>query len=94
VQGLVSHFNVDSRVGWVNRVLVGTELHRWHHAAGVNGNYAAALSIWDQLFGSFVYRPGVEPDRLGVEEPNSLPADTEIVQVLLEPLGRARGHAA
>lgn len=94
VQGLVSHFNVDSRVGWVNRVLVGTELHRWHHAVGVNGNYAAVLSIWDQLFGSFVYRPGVEPDRLGVEEPERLPADTEIVGVLLEPLRSARSRSA
>lgn len=94
VQGLVSHFNVDSRVAWVNRVLVGTELHRWHHAAGVNGNYAAVLSIWDQLFGSFVYRPGVEPDHLGVEEPTTLPTDTEIIQVLLEPLGRARSRTA
>lgn len=90
VQGLVSHFNVDSRVGWVNRVLVGTELHRWHHAVGVNGNYAAVLSIWDQLFGSFVYRPGVEPERLGIEQPEAFPSDTEVVQVVLEPLGLAR----
>ncbi len=93
VQGLVSHFNVDSRVGWLNRLLVGTELHRWHHAAGVNGNYAAVLSIWDQVFGSFVYRPGVDPERLGVDDPERLPLDTEIVKVLLEPLSRARGRS-
>lgn len=87
VQGLVSHFNVDSRVGWINRLLMGTELHRWHHAAGTRGNYGAVLSIWDQLWGSFVYRPGVNPDRLGIEAPSSYPRDTEIWQVLREPFG-------
>ena len=89
VQGLVSHFNVDSRVGWLNRVLVGTELHRWHHAAGALGNYAAVLSIWDQLFGSFVYRPGEIPARLGVDEPARYPRDTDILLVLGDPLGLA-----
>lgn len=94
VQGLVSHFNVDSRVGWINRLLMGTELHRWHHAAGTLGNYGAMLSIWDQLGGSFVYRPGENPDRLGIEEPSSYPRDTEIWQVLREPFGFAhRGSA-
>jgi sterol desaturase/sphingolipid hydroxylase (fatty acid hydroxylase superfamily) len=86
VQGLVSHFNVDSRVGWVNRVLVGTELHRWHHAADVRGNYAAVLSIWDQLFGSFVYRPGHDPLRLGVAEPEANPSDMALGAVLMAPI--------
>ena len=94
VQGLVSHFNVDSRVGWLNRVLMGTELHRWHHAAGTLGNYGAVLSIWDQLFGSYVYRPGENPQRLGIESPSSYPRDTEIWQVLREPFGLARRENA
>lgn len=85
VQGLVSHFNVDSRVGFLNRLLMGTELHRWHHAVGVQGNYAAVLPIWDQLFGTYVYRPGQAPDGLGVDEPGALPADTELVRVLMDP---------
>jgi sterol desaturase/sphingolipid hydroxylase (fatty acid hydroxylase superfamily) len=89
VQGLVSHFNVDSRVGWINHLLTGTELHRWHHAAGTLGNYGAVLSIWDQLWGSFVYRPCENPDRLGLDEPSNYPRDTEIWQVLREPLGFA-----
>lgn len=85
VQGLVSHFNVDSRVGFLNRLLMGTELHRWHHAVGVQGNYAAVLPIWDQLFGTYVYRPGEAPEGLGVDEPGALPADTELVRVLMDP---------
>lgn len=86
VQGLVSHFNVDIRVGWLNRVLVGTELHRWHHAAGVQGNYAAVLSVWDQLCGSWVHRPGQHPTRLGVADPASHPVDTDLVGVLMAPM--------
>ena len=86
MQGLVSHFNVDSRVGVLNHLLVGTELHRWHHAVGVQGNYAAVLPMWDRLFGTYVYRPGETPEGLGVDEPGALPADTEWVRVLMDPM--------
>lgn len=88
VQGLVSHFNVDSRAGCFNLVLVGTELHRWHHAVGVQGNYAAVLSVWDRAFGTLIHRPGEHPDQLGVDDPDSLPRDTDWRQVLLAPLRR------
>ncbi|RVU43381.1 sterol desaturase family protein [Rubrivivax rivuli] len=88
VQGLVSHFNVDSRAGWFNHLLVGTELHRWHHAVGVQGNYAAVLSVWDRLFGTLVYRPGENPGHLGVDDPDHLPRDTDWRRVLWAPLRR------
>jgi sterol desaturase/sphingolipid hydroxylase (fatty acid hydroxylase superfamily) len=32
LQGVVSHFNVDMRLGWLNYVVVGNELHRYHHS--------------------------------------------------------------
>ncbi len=78
-QGLVSHFNVDSRVGWLNHLLVGTELHRYHHSATAAEaqNYGAVTSLWDQLFGTFVYRPGHAPAQLGLDEPARYPADTD-----------------
>lgn len=86
-QGLVSHFNVDSRVGPLNHLLVGTELHRYHHSAdpAEAGNYGAVLSVWDQLFGTFVYRPGAAPAALGVADPQAHPRDTQIAAVLREP---------
>ena len=86
-QGLVSHFNVDSRVGPLNHLLVGTELHRHHHSAdpAEAGNYGAVLSVWDQLFGTFVYRPGAAPAALGVADPQAHPRDTQIAAVLREP---------
>lgn len=89
-QGLVSHWNVDSRVGWLNRVLVGTELHRHHHSADPAelGNHGAVLSVWDQLFGTWVYRPGQLPRAFGLDEPAHYPADTELLKVLALPFRR------
>ena len=87
MQGFFSHFNVDIRAGWVNYVLMGTELHRYHHSADPveAKNYAAVVTLWDQLFGTFYYRPGVVPQRLGVGHPEIYPQDRELIKVLALP---------
>jgi sterol desaturase/sphingolipid hydroxylase (fatty acid hydroxylase superfamily) len=87
LQGFVSHFNVDIRAGWVNYFLMGTELHRYHHSAnpGEAKNYAAVVTLWDLLFGTFYYRPGVVAQRLGVEHPAHYPHDRELLKVLALP---------
>jgi sterol desaturase/sphingolipid hydroxylase (fatty acid hydroxylase superfamily) len=87
LQGVVSHFNVDMRVGWLNYVLVGNELHRYHHSTDISEakNYGAVVPLWDIVFGTFVYRPGVAPRRLGVEDPTAYPAEREILRVLALP---------
>jgi sterol desaturase/sphingolipid hydroxylase (fatty acid hydroxylase superfamily) len=87
LQGFVSHFNVDIRAGWVNYVLMGAELHRYHHSAdpAEAKNYAAVVTLWDQLFGTFYYRPGVLAQRLGMEQPGQYPADRELLKVLALP---------
>ena len=92
LQGLVSHFNVDSRVGWLNYLLMGTELHRYHHSANLAEakNFGAVVSVWDQLFGTFVYRPGAAPAALGIDDPAHYPADTQLLSVLLHPFKRPR----
>ncbi len=88
-QGLVSHFNVDARAGWFNRLFMGTELHRFHHSAdrAEAGNYAAVFSIWDQLFGSYRL-PAPAPDHLGVADRAAYPADREWLKLLLFPFAR------
>lgn len=55
VHGVLSHANVDFRLGPLNAVFSMAELHRWHHArdpALANGNYGATLLIWDWAFGT------------------------------------------
>jgi sterol desaturase/sphingolipid hydroxylase (fatty acid hydroxylase superfamily) len=88
LQGLVSHCNLDLRAGWFNYLFVGTELHRYHHSAdlGESKNYAATLSILDILFGTFVYRAGKLPDRLGVSHPERYPDSNDFWRVMKLPL--------
>lgn len=49
------HANVDYRLGWLNWVFAGAELHRWHHStnpAECNTNYGNNLIVFDTLFGT------------------------------------------
>lgn len=87
LQGLVSHFNVDIRAGWLNYVFIGTELHRYHHSADPQEgkNYGAVVSCWDLLFGTFQYLPGRAPDVLGVSDPGLYPEDVEFWRVMKLP---------
>lgn len=87
LQGLFSHYNVDIRAGFLNYIFVGTELHRFHHTADMNEskNYGQIISIWDIAFGTFVYKPGVLPERLGVAEPSQYPTSSEYWKGFLLP---------
>ena len=43
---------------WIQPLLVTTDMHRIHHSlslAQANANYGAVLSVWDRLFGSYVW---------------------------------------
>lgn len=87
LQGLVSHFNVEIKSGFLNYILVGTELHRFHHSANIEEakNFGAVTPIWDIVFGTFYYRPDKSPERLGVESPLQYPTSTQVLKVLKLP---------
>ena len=87
MHGLISHFNVDVCMGWMNYIFVGTELHRYHHSAKVSEakNYGSALSIYDLMFRTFVYRPGIPPEELGVSTSAGLPSYDRTLEVLKLP---------
>ena len=56
VHGFFQHANVAVRLGALNYVLSGPELHRWHHSrlvAESNANYANHLAVWDLVFGTY-----------------------------------------
>jgi sterol desaturase/sphingolipid hydroxylase (fatty acid hydroxylase superfamily) len=91
LQSLISHCNADIRGGWLNYVLVGPELHRYHHSADTleAKNYGNTLVIWDILFGTFYYRPHELPKRLGVDEPKHYPDSRDIAHVLTLPFRKA-----
>lgn len=94
--GIISHFNVDLRMGLANRIFVGPELHRYHHSADPLEamNYGATLSVWDQVFGTFVYRPQRSPAALGVRPAQGFPEYRQVLRVLGLPFRRAPGSVA
>lgn len=79
LHGTVSHFNVDIRMGWLNYLFIGPELHRYHHSANSQEavNYGAALSLFDLMFKTFLYRPGIAPVALGLYQEDGYPAQTD-----------------
>lgn len=87
LQGLLSHFNVEIKAGWLNYVFIGTELHRFHHSNKLEEaqNFGAVLSIWDIVFGSFYYKKNELPTELGVVDPEQYPGSKDIIQVLIFP---------
>lgn len=89
MHGLISHFNADVRLGWANYLFIGPETHRYHHSADVKEalNYGNTLSVYDLLFGTFLYRPGVPPAALGVGGASGLPPYERIGAVLTLPFG-------
>lgn len=92
LQSLISHFNGDIRAGFFNYVLIGAETHRYHHSAdaGEAKNFGNTLAIWDILFGTFQYRPGKPPLRLGVQNPELYPSSENLFGVLAWPFIRSK----
>ena len=56
INGFFQHCNIKLRLGFLNYVISGPELHRWHHSKVLNesnNNYGNNLIIWDLIFGSW-----------------------------------------
>jgi len=85
LHGTISHFNVDMRMGWMNYLFIGPELHRYHHSANSHEavNYGATLSVFDLMFRTFLYRPGVPPKALGLKQEDGYPGQTAPVGAFL-----------
>lgn len=77
VHGVLSHANVDFRLGPLNVIFSMAELHRWHRARDprwANGNYGATVLIWDWLFGTRRYRGrGVADNGVGLWAGSAVP---------------------
>lgn len=60
VNGFIQHSNVEMKLGVLNYVISGPELHRWHHAADprLGGcNFGNNLIVWDLVFGTWYLPP-------------------------------------
>lgn len=69
VWGMYIHSNIGVRTGWLQRIVNGPEMHRWHHARDLERvgerNFATKLAVWDWLFGT-AYLPQARPRAYGL----------------------------
>ncbi len=71
VNGFFQHSNVDLRLGVLNYVISGPELHRWHHSKiteEANSNYGNNLIVWDLLFRTWYLPKDKNVGELGIAE--------------------------
>ncbi len=69
--GILTHCNVAMRCGWLNYLFNTPNLHRWHHSTSLvegNTNYGQNLLLWDQLFGTWLYKRERGPGFIGIRE--------------------------
>jgi len=56
IWGMYIHSNIDVREGWLQYIINGPEMHRWHHSDDDNDefkhNFSTKLAIWDWIFGT------------------------------------------
>jgi sterol desaturase/sphingolipid hydroxylase (fatty acid hydroxylase superfamily) len=69
INGFYQHSNADVRLGFLNYIIAGPELHRWHHSAKIseaNANYGNNLIVWDAVFGTRFLPNDREVGRIGI----------------------------
>jgi sterol desaturase/sphingolipid hydroxylase (fatty acid hydroxylase superfamily) len=69
INGFFQHCNIKLRLGFLNYIVSGPELHRWHHsmiAKESNQNYGNNLIVWDLLFGTWYLPRNRQVDTLGL----------------------------
>ncbi len=68
IWGMYIHSNLNVKTGWLQKIINGPEMHRWHHSTGKgrNRNFATKFAIWDWLFGT-AFLPDNKPDEYGLK---------------------------
>ena len=73
VNGFFQHCNIVMRLGLLNYLISGPELHRWHHSVKIeesNNNYGNNLIVWDLIFGTWYLPKSRQVDKLGLVNRN------------------------
>jgi sterol desaturase/sphingolipid hydroxylase (fatty acid hydroxylase superfamily) len=92
VHGVLHHSNADLRLGALNRVINGPELHRWHHVPGarLGHNYGQLLSIYDTLFGTYYLPDQQQPREAGLGSPYPRSYIGQLLEPFRGPVAAAR----
>lgn len=73
INGFSQHCNIQLSLGYLNYLISGPELHRWHHSSLVkeaNHNYGNNLIVWDLIFGTRFLPKDRQVNLLGLENRN------------------------
>lgn len=66
--GMFIHANLAVKLGWLNKIINGPQMHRWHHSRDVfDVNFATKFAFWDWIFGTAYLPKGEKPQRYGIE---------------------------
>lgn len=89
-QSFFAHINTDVKLGWLGYLVMGPEHHRYHHSVKTEEalNYSITITLWDHLFGTFLYRPDTAPNKVGIKNTNEYPDSTQIIKMFLNPFHR------
>lgn len=71
VWGMYIHSNINVRSGWLQRLINGPEMHRWHHADDArshNRNFSTKLAVWDWMFGTAYLPKAEKPGKYGLDD--------------------------
>lgn len=90
VTGLLEHANIDFEAGFLNRFFNTAQLHRWHHSTVIgesSTNFGKVLSVWDQVFGTYLLPRDRDVERVGVDTD---PIPPEALKQMSYPFRRRR----
>jgi sterol desaturase/sphingolipid hydroxylase (fatty acid hydroxylase superfamily) len=69
VWGMYIHANLNVKTGWLQKIINGPEMHRWHHSTDVyDQNFATKIALWDWIFGSAHLPKDQKPTGYGLAE--------------------------
>lgn len=66
--GMWIHSNINAKTGWLQYVINGPEMHRWHHAKEITEggiNFGTKFAFWDWIFRT-AYLPQQKPSGYGL----------------------------
>lgn len=72
IHGLFQHANIDLKLGPLNYLVSGPELHRWHHSKLIresDTNFGNNVIVWDLLFGTWYLPKNRDVGVLGLLNP-------------------------
>ncbi len=87
IHSFVVHVNADIKGGWLGSIFLSPEHHRLHHSTNLKEaqNYAVLLTLWDRVFGTYLYKEGLTPKKVGVTQSKEYPRPFEVVKGFLFP---------